>query len=339
MNIWFPYTVGGSGADVLTETLAAALRERGVRATTQRYAHDFQYAPWLLRGVDPPAKTDIIVANTWNGFAFKRGDVPLVAIQHLLVIDPLLAPYRNRRQALFHHALVRRFEMATHRRADQVVAVSEFTGSRYSELLGVEPPLIIRNGVDTTFFRPGRTARPDAAGRPFRLLFIGNLTLRKGADLIPAVLADLGDAYEFSYTSGVRVKKALLAAANARTLGTLDAEGVRREYERADLLLLPTRLEGLPLVAMEAMACGTPVVASDTASLPEVVTDGKTGILCPVNDVCALANAIRTLRNNPRQLRQFAIEAREDMVRRFSIDRMADEYIELFTRLLSRRKR
>ncbi|MFN3594090.1 MAG: glycosyltransferase [Thiobacillaceae bacterium] len=66
-------------------------------------------------------------------------------------------------------------------------------------------------------------------------------------------------------------------------------------YRQADALLFPSRIEGLPLTVIEAMACGLPVIAAKSASLPEVVAHGATGLLCPVDDVGAYVSAPRTL--------------------------------------------
>lgn len=334
MKIWLPYTQGGSGTDVFTEALAAALRQRGHEATTRRFAHNFQYAPWLLKFTAVPDGTDIVLANSWNAFVFKRPDTRLVAVEHLLVLDPALAAYRSNFQAMFHRLFVSHFEHASQRAADQVVAVSEYTGSTYRDALRVAMPKVIANGIDTDFFHPPATQAPLAQTRPLRLLFVGNMSKRKGADMLPGIMALLGNGFELSYTLGLRAEDPFPDLNNVRRLGRLDAAGVRAEYQRADLLLFPTRLEGLPLVAMEAMACGTPVVASDTASLPEVVDHEETGILCAMDDCAAFAAAIKALQADPARLEYLAANARRAAQQRFSIDRMTREYIDLFVHLL-----
>lgn len=328
-----PYVQGDSGSDVFTETLAVALQEKGLEVALNRYPHRLQYLPGLLRREPAPRGTDIILGNSWNAFAFKRPGVPLVAVEHLLVLDPALAPFRTFAQALFHNALIRRFEKSTLRCADCVVAVSRYTGKTYEEALGLRPR-VIQNGIDTRFFTPEDNAPVGARQRPFRLLFVGNMSRRKGADMLPQIMQRLGAGYELSYTAGIYGKDPFPQMAGVRRLGTLDHEGVRAEYRRADLLLFPTRLEGLPLVAMEAMASGTPVVGSDAASLPEVIRSGHNGCLCTPNDAVAFADAIANLRDDPDRLMWFAGQAVEDVRRHFSLDRMADDYIALFAELL-----
>jgi glycosyltransferase involved in cell wall biosynthesis len=335
LNIWLPYIAGGSGTDVFTETLAKALAHRGHAATAQRFAHNWQYAPWMLRTVQPPGETQIVLANTWNAFTFRRKGIPLVAVEHLFVLDPALAPYKSFAQRRFHNTLVRHFEHATSGNAAQIVAVSHYTARAYQRVFSGKPTAVILNGIDTDFFTPAPSGKAALADRPFRLLFVGNMSRRKGADMIPAILGLLGNGFEVSYTAGLRAQDPFPGLAGARKLGMLDHAGVRDEYRRADALLFPTRLEGLPLVAMEAMACGTPVIASDTASLPEVVSHEQSGMLCSLDDAGSFARAIDRLRADPDLLAQLGANAREVAVARFSIHRMVDDYLGLFSELLA----
>jgi glycosyltransferase involved in cell wall biosynthesis len=119
-----------------------------------------------------------------------------------------------------------------------------------------------------------------------------------------------------------------------QSLGRLDQEQVRDAYQHADVLLFPTRLEGLPLVAMEAMACGTPVVAHRASSLPEVITDGVDGVLCQLDDVDGFADAIQGLRAEPDRLAAMGSAARATAKERFCLSRMAREYSALFEGLI-----
>jgi glycosyltransferase involved in cell wall biosynthesis len=302
--------------------------DAGHEPSAQAFPHHLQYAPWLLKPVPAPQDTVVTIANTWSAFSFLRPRTKLIAIEHLFVLDPAAAPYKSRSQAIFHNYLIKAFENATYRAADCVVAVSEYTAMAYAEGLGVPKPRVIHNGIDTTFFSPDASSRSNSsnADRPFRLLFVGNLTRRKGADLLPEIMHRLGDQFELSYTSGFRTAYSFYHLANTRKLGRLDQDALREEYRRADALLFPTRLEGLPLVAIESMACGTPVVASHAASLPEVITHARNGLLCPPNDPEGFAAAILQLRDNPEFLDKLAANARSCAEERFSSRRMRRDY-------------
>jgi len=329
--------MGGSGTDVFTETLAEGLRQKGLEALATRFAHRLQYSPWLLSRRPVPENTDIVLANTWNAFAFKKPGTKLIAVEHLFVLDPALAPYKSWAQAVFHNLFVKNYEKASQRNADQVVAVSQYTGTTYRDVLRVDMPRVILNGIDTDFFCPLEETIEKPSNRPFRLLFVGNMSRRKGVDMLPDIMAMLGSGYELSYTQGLRVADPFPSLQNVRRLGRLDRDRVREEYRRADLLLFPTRLEGLPLVAMEAMACGTPVIASDTASLPEVIDHGETGMLCRLNDGAEFVLAIRALQSDPAKLQRLAKNARMSAINCFSIDRMINDYVYLFTELVNKK--
>lgn len=334
MRVWLPYVRANSGTDVFTNNLAEGLRKKGVEAVVTAFPHHYQYLPWLLFRQPAPANTHIVLANTWNGFAFRRAGSKLVAVEHLFVNDPALRPYKSAMQASFHQSMVRRLESMTHRAADEIIAVSRYTAKAYAEILGTPTPHVISNGIDTDFFCPAADVAGDVENRCFRLLFVGNMSVRKGADLLPEIASQLGSEFEISYTNGLRSKDPFPSLGNVRRLGRLDAMRLRDEYRRADALIHPSRLEGLPLVVMEAMACGTPVVASDTASLPEMISNGRDGLLCRLNDVGDFAEACRHLANQPALHRQMGEAARSTAAASFNLERMTDEYIGLFEQLI-----
>lgn len=334
MKVWLPYTHGGSGSDVFTQMLASGLRKRGIEAIEQPFAHNLQYAPWLLKSAAPPQGTDLILANTWNGFAFRRPRTKLVTVEHLFVLDPALRPYRSFAQAVFHNTFVNHYERASMRASDVQVAVSEYTAQAHHTVLHGPKPRVILNGIDTKFFTPPEGGKEPLGKRPVRLLFVGNLTRRKGVDMIAPIMTALGPGFELEYAVGLRTVDALTGMQNVRSLGRLNHNDVRDAYRRADLLLFPTRLEGLPLVAMEAMACGTPVVASDNSALPEVITDRVNGRLCALDKPGAFAQAIRQLADDPSETERLAHAARQAAVDNFDLDRMVQEYCELFASLV-----
>jgi glycosyltransferase involved in cell wall biosynthesis len=110
---------------------------------------------------------------------------------------------------------------------------------------------------------------------------------------------------------------------------------VDRFLEAADFFVLPSDTEGLPLSVLEAMAHRLPVVATPVGGIPEIVTDGESGLLVPVNEPEALSSAIARLAQDP-SLRHSLGEASFRAARdRFSFDAMARQYEALYYRLLS----
>jgi len=333
MKIWLPYIVCGSGTDVFTQRLADSLQAAGHEVVVTPFAHHWQYFPWRLRLSRPPPDVDITLTNSWNGFAFARSG-KLVVVEHLCLFDPALDPYRNFAQSVFHHGMVKAFVRWSFKAADAVVTVSNYTANAVQEAFpGIEPEAI-HNGIDVEHFCPSASSEPAEHNERIELLYVGNLSRRKGADLLPGIMRQLGDGYVLRYTAGLRPGEDFADAANLVPVGTLHGQDLVDAYRRADLLIFPSRLEGFGYVAVEAMACGTPVVAADSSSLPEIVADPTTGRLCPVDDTACFVTRIRELADNPQQLAASGETGRERAVKLFSIDNMTKSYIALFERLL-----
>ncbi len=339
MKIWFPVIKGGSGTDVFTRRLADALKRRGIATEITWFSTYYQFAPFLLRYVSPPPGTNIIHANSWNGFAFKRPGIPLVVTAHLNVLDPIYQPYKNPAQQLFHDIAIRRFERASFRAASAITVVSESTRRSLGETAKRQAMQVIYNWIDTAAFTLGDRYRPPST-RPFQLLFVGNLPRRKGADLLAPIMKELGPGFELHFTSGIRRYKPEELTDNMRPLGRIADEGRLIEiYRQCDALLFPSRLEGFSLVPLEAMACGKPVIATNISSLPEVVLDGVTGFLCPKDDIAAFVTACRNLAYDPETLRQYGKAARRRAEELFSEDIIIPQYISLYEKLADSRER
>jgi N-acetyl-alpha-D-glucosaminyl L-malate synthase BshA len=146
---------------------------------------------------------------------------------------------------------------------------------------------------------------------------------------VSAVLVLVGDgparpeAEEEARTLGVQE--------DVRFLGKLDSTA--QLLRSADLFLLPSEEESFGLAALEAMACGVPVIASRVGGLPEVVVHGETGALAPVGAVDTMASAALQLLCDPAR----SAAAREASIRRaetFTADRIVPQYEALYQRVL-----
>jgi glycosyltransferase involved in cell wall biosynthesis len=110
---------------------------------------------------------------------------------------------------------------------------------------------------------------------------------------------------------------------------------VRQLLGSADLFVLSSRSEGLPLSILEAMASGLPVVASAVGGIPEVVIHDETGLLVPPGDPDALADALRRLLADPALRRRLGAAGRARAEREFSLERARRAHVELYERLLA----
>ncbi|GAB1594495.1 glycosyltransferase family 4 protein [Lysobacter claricitrinus] len=332
--VWFPAVRTGTGTDVFTERLVTALRARGVRAEVTWLSLSAEYAPWTVRRPPRPPWATVAHVNTWLHPRFVPADMPMVATLHHSVHDPALRPYKGTARDLYHRFWMATIERRVLLRADVVVAVSRFVAECARSVLLDVPMRVIHNGVDTRRFAPvhAREARD-----VFRLLYVGTWMARKGVDLLAPVMRQLGDGYELRHTGGGRVIDHLDEPANMHNVGRLAGDDVITAMREADALLFPSRSEGLPLVVVEAMACGLPVVARATSSLPEVVEDGVTGMLVSEESVEAIAATIRQLAADEDARRLMGQRARQRAEDLFGIERMVDAYIECYQAAISAR--
>lgn len=106
----------------------------------------------------------------------------------------------------------------------------------------------------------------------------------------------------------------------------------------SDLFILPSEKESFGLVALEAMACEVPVIASTAGGIPETVTDGETGYLFPVGQTVEMATKTIEILQQPEQLQEMGRKARQDAIRRFHIDDIVNSYENYYKEVLKRSK-
>jgi glycosyltransferase involved in cell wall biosynthesis len=239
-----------------------------------------------------------------------------------------LLPYKSRLQAIYHKYWIHPIEAGNLERAHCAVAVSHYTAGQVEASFGIRDIQVIHNGIDCQAFTPIARTAPN---RPFRLLYVGNWSMRKGVDLLGPIMERLGNGFMLQYTTDRNSAHThFRLPPNSVCLGRLAGKELVRAYQEADALLFPSRLEGLPLVPLEAMACGLPIIAAKTSSLPEVVEDGVTGFLCPQDDVAAFAANICRLAENPAAWCTMQQTARHRAISRFDERAMVHRYREVY---------
>ncbi|MDR2186562.1 MAG: glycosyltransferase family 4 protein [Azonexus sp.] len=328
--VWFPAIRVETGTDVFTERLAEGLRQRGLRAEITWLPRRAEYAPWTVSAPQAPAWANITHVNTWLRPRFWPRHLPIMATIHHAAHHPDARVYKGVARALYHGRWIAPNERRVLRRADQVVAVSQFVADTARQTLLDVPMQVIYNGVDIEVFRPG--GERGRAGKPFRLLYVGGWKKMKGVDLLAPIMRELGDGFVLRYTGGSDpVADKLQMPPNMRDLGRLSGDAaVAAAMQDADALLFPSRSEGFGLVAAEAMASGLPVIATSGSSLTEVVDDGVTGLLCPQGDAQAFASAARALATDATRYARLSEAARRRVELRFSTQAMLDGYIHAY---------
>ncbi len=232
-------------------------------------------------------------------------------------------------------------------RASRLIAVSHATKEEFVKHYRVDKAKIdvVWEGIDTNFFR-----RCDAGGLRKRLnikdesilLYVGFSTPRKGLEYLGQALSLLDEDIKLiivgRWEKGYRGR--FLRAMGDEARKTIEAGYVPDEemplyYSLADVLVLPSLLEGFGLPLVEAMACSTPVVATNVGSIPEVVSDA--GLLVAPTDHEALAFAIKRILNDEALRKALGASARQRAQRYFNRDRMVTDTMAVYDCFLSQK--
>ena len=262
----------------------------------------------------------------------------VVHTYHGHVLSGYFAPRRERAYRLVERALA----LAT----DALIAVSDEVrddlvrfGVAPREKFEVIPyGFDLDRRIDST--SETRVRRRSAAGidDAFVLGWAGRMTeIKRPGDLV-RVLAELPAAVLLLAGDGElrseveHLARTLGVSDRVRLLGYIDDLG--SWYGAFDVFLLTSANEGTPVVAIEALAAGVPVVATDAGGTSTVVDDGETGLLAPIADVPALAAHIERLRTDDRLRRRLGAEGARRVRERFSTTRMVDDVERLYRRIL-----
>ncbi len=186
---------------------------------------------------------------------------------------------------------------------------------------------------------PRRPPSPDA---DLSLLVLANLSERKGiGTLLRACqrLKERGQRFHVTIGGGGDIEgyrhmaASLGLAAECRFLGWVSREDAHAHITTHDILLLPSTHEGLPMVILEALSARLPVITTPVGSIPEVLTDGETARIIPVNDPAALADAIAGLAADPALYTALAEQGRRLFLKRFGIDAYATSLLAVYQEL------
>jgi glycosyltransferase involved in cell wall biosynthesis len=225
------------------------------------------------------------------------------------------------------------------RRLERVFTSSEVSARRIQSDFGVRPERVamLANGLDTELFSPD----PALEKAPAELLCVGRASdPNKGVRTLIAALARLPAPVTLTLVDDRASEAGRWArqagCADRLTLtGRIETAALVRLYRRATLVVVPSRFEGFGLPAAEAMACGTPVVASDAGALPEVLGTGGGGVLVPPDAPEALAKAISALLEQPDTRRALGHHARARVEAAYAWPRVAERTAAEYRRIVA----
>ena len=229
---------------------------------------------------------------------------------------------------------VGRLTRALLHRCERVIAVSHSLAQAVIALgLPQNHVEVVPDGIDIDRFRP-----PSQEREPL-LLFVGSLIERKGLrHLIRAMPDVLGTHPEYRLAivgDGPQLPELRQLAQSVEVADRIDFVGaqtpseVSRWMQRARLFVLPSVEEGLGVVLLEALACGTPCVAARVGGIPDLIST-EVGLLVPPAEPTALVQAITTLLNNPDRWLKLSYSARSQVVERYSWSVIASRLMQIY---------
>jgi glycosyltransferase involved in cell wall biosynthesis len=204
----------------------------------------------------------------------------------------------------------------------------------------VERSIVIPNAVDVDAFRPA-----DMNDGAAHAVSVGRLKAPKDfvtlvralayTDAAPLRLSIVGDGPDREL-----VEQEIAAAGVCDRVACVgESHDVPGVLSGADIFVLSSRSEGMPISLLEAMASSLPVVATRVGGVPEVVADGETGLLVPPGDARALGAALARLAGNPELRRRLGAAGRLRAEREFSLARFRERHLALYRRLLAEHAR
>ncbi len=210
-----------------------------------------------------------------------------------------------------------------------MIFVSDFIRKDVERILGKAPPrgMVVRNGVDLNRFGDASQSRTDS--KRLNIMYCGRLLALKGLNNLMEAFATVHKANPQTHLTLVGGGDAVQWSETARSSGVPDGAITfmgQKKYEdmpgiinQADIFVLPSISESMPLSLLEAMACGRACVASRVGGIPEIITHGENGFLTLPCDSVGLADRLNRLVADPKLRARFGSKARERIANNFSL--------------------
>jgi len=285
-------------------------------------------------------------ADFFARIAAKLAKVPIIISTVQMLVEGYNVGYLKR-------FLYQTFDRFSERFVDYFLVVSSVLKENMIEVHGIPPDKIIKiyNGIETDYYKPvGNEEMRYKIRREFAvndsdilIASLGRLVWQKGFEYflhaIPEILREIPDARFILVGDGpLRPELERLAV----ELGEGDKiifagyrSDVRDVLAALDIVVIPSVLEGFPMITLEAMAMAKPIVAAKIDGITEQITDGINGILIPPKDSSAIAQAIIRLINDRESGKKLGLAARKKVEQEFSVEKMVSETEKVYLSLLT----
>jgi len=251
----------------------------------------------------------------------------------------LVAKVNHARPFSFHW-LAARLEAFTLPRTDGVVCITNYTRAAVETL--ARRTWVLPNAVDESFF--GVQAAPDDSAPPTGLC-VGAICLRKNQNNFIRALDPLAQERKFKiiflgHTDDSAYSREFLELVRARPwcehAGFANREKLKTYFRSATFAALPTLEDNCPMVVLEAMAAGVPVLASNVGGIPDLIEDGKTGLFCDPQKPESFRNGVARLLDDRSLKQQLAVNAKAEAQRRFHPQVIARRHVEIYGEVLKK---
>jgi len=271
--------------------------------------------------------------------------VPLIYTAH--DPSPYSCRYSSSKETIIHYLAFHCIDLEAWRGVDHLIVVSQnLKEEMMKKGISNEKISVVYNGVDNEFLKENDYKTSLMILNKYGIsnhycLYVGRLTSRKGVDYLLYAMKKIreihcvvvGDGpqreYLFSLTKTIGIQKRVTFT------GYVPKEDLKHLYAAADFLVLPSLAEGLPLVILEALATGTPVIASRIAGIPDIISDGYNGIMVPPRDVDALSKSMQKLACDPELREKMSHNARRTINEKFSWKNVAKEVLTVYDKVCS----
>ena len=295
---------------------------------------------------------DVVHSHYWQSGLAGREIAEGLNVPHVMMFHTLGEVKNRARTSEMESSQRIDGERALVASADVVMTASSHERELLQRYYGADARRLetIPCGVDLDLFHPLDTAQSRRelgfdAEAPI-LIWVGRLEKLKGVDILIQALAQLderdftlvlvgGDDRAAEFKEDLRSQAAEAGIAdNIRFAGAVPHDRLPLYYSAADVCVVPSYYESFGLVAVEAMACGTPVVASRVGGLVSTVTDGVTGYLIPWRCPEPFAEKLEVILNNPELRANFSVSARQS-VEKFRWQNVAGAVTDLYATLIN----